>query len=89
VRIEFDPAKSERNAKQRGLPFDRAHDFDWGGAVYDRDSRRDYPEQRFVALGHLGDRLHSICFTPVEGGVRIISFRKASRREVRYHAEKT
>jgi uncharacterized protein len=42
-----------------------------------------------VALGHLGDRLHSICFTPIEGGVRIISFRKASRREVRYHAEKT
>jgi uncharacterized DUF497 family protein len=89
VRIEFDPAKSGRNAKLRGLPFERAHDFDWGGAVYDLDVRRDYPEPRFVALGYLGDRLHSICFTPVEGGVRIISFRKASRREVRYHAEKT
>lgn len=89
MRIEFDPAKSERNARQRGLSFDRAHDFDWAGAVYDLDSRRDYPEPRFVALGYLGDRLHSICFTPVKGGVRIISFRKASRREVRYHAEKT
>jgi len=50
VRIEFDAAKSERNARQRGLRFDRAHDFDWAGAVYDRDSCRDYPEERFVAL---------------------------------------
>jgi uncharacterized DUF497 family protein len=32
-------------------------------------------------------RLHVICFTPIDGGVRIISFRKANRREVRYYED--
>ena len=31
----------------------------------------------------------AICFTPIDGGVRIISFRKANRREVRCYEEET
>lgn len=89
MRIEFDLRKSERNARERDLPFDLAHDFDWDGAIYEVDDRRDYPERRVFALGYLGDRLHAICFTPIEGGVRVISFRKANKREIRYHAEET
>ena len=87
--IEFDLAKSERNARERGLPFDLADEFDWETATYEEDVRRGYTERRFVALGYLGERLHMLCFTPVKDGVRIISFRKANRREVREHEEKT
>lgn len=87
--IEFDLAKSERNARERGLPFDRANEFDWETATYEEDVRRGYSERRFVALGYLGERLHMLCFTPVEDGVRIISFRKANRREVMRYEEKT
>ena len=36
-----------------------------------------------LALGHLGQRLHVLCFTPVAGGVCVISFRKANAREAR------
>jgi uncharacterized DUF497 family protein len=43
----------------------------------------------FVALGYLGERLHVVCFTPIEGGVRIISFRKANAREKRRYEQKT
>lgn len=88
MRIEFDPSKSEGNAKVRDLPFQRCEDFDWETAVYSEDDRRDYPETRIVAIGLLDMRLHVICFAPINGGVRIISFRKANKREVRrYEAE--
>jgi uncharacterized DUF497 family protein len=31
--------------------------------------------------------LHVLCFTPIAGGIRVISFRKANAREVRNHAQ--
>jgi uncharacterized DUF497 family protein len=87
VKIEFDPAKSSKNALERGLPFEWAVEFDWETAFYWEDSRQTYPERRFVAIGFLGERLHVLCFTPLEGGVRVISFRKANTREVRRYEQ--
>jgi hypothetical protein len=89
VKIDFDPAKSARNTLERGLPFEWATEFDWETAVYWEDVRQSYPEQRFVALGFLYQRLHVLCFTPIEGGVRVISFRKANPREVRRYEQET
>ncbi|OPY16049.1 MAG: hypothetical protein A4E69_00318 [Syntrophus sp. PtaB.Bin138] len=66
-----------------------AADFEWDKAIYAEDDRRDYPEIRIVAVGFLGARLHVICFTPIDDGIRIISFRKANKREVRYYEEET
>lgn len=87
MHIEFDPAKSERNSRDRGLGFERAAEFDFGTAVIVQDTRKPYPEARFVAVGFLGVRLHVLCFTPVTGGIRVISFRKANDREVRDHGQ--
>lgn len=81
MEITFDPAKSERNVLERDLPFDRAADFDFETAHVRADTRKDYPESRYVAVGYLDARLHVLCFTPVAGGIRIISFRKANSRE--------
>ena len=89
MKIEFDPVKSEQNARLRSLSFDRAGDFDWETAIYYKDNRADYPEARIIALGFLGVRLHVICFMPIDGGARIISFRKANRREVRNYEDET
>ena len=85
--IEFDPDKIEKNRVERGLPFSKAADFDWENAVYYEDDRKDYPEQRIIALGFIGLRLHVICFTPIKDGVRIISFRKANKREVKNYEQ--
>ena len=63
-------------------------DFDFNTAVISVDDRRDYGEQRFVALGQLDGRLHVLCYTETATGIRVISFRKANAREVRRH-EKT
>lgn len=87
MKIDFDPAKSERNANERDLPFERAAEFNWQEAVFYEDTRTPYPERRFVGIGYLDDRLHVLCFTPINGGVRIISFRKANNREAQDHGK--
>ena len=80
--IEFDPRKSERNARERGLPFERATDFDWEDAVVIADVRRDYGETRLVATGFLDGRLHVLCFLRGARGIRVVSLRRANKREV-------
>jgi uncharacterized DUF497 family protein len=89
MRIDFDPDKSERNAAERDLPFPLVAGFDWESARVVEDTRNPYPERRFVAVGFIGERLHVVCFTPIEGGIRVISFRKANDREVRRYEEET
>jgi uncharacterized DUF497 family protein len=89
VNVDFDPIKSAKNDRDRGLPFSKAAEFDWANAVFSEDSRHAYPERRFVASGFIGDRLHIVCFTPITGGIRVISFRKANQREVKRHEQAT
>ena len=87
LRIEFDASKSQRNARERRLPFTIASECDFSTAVVVEDRRSDYPERRFVALGYIGRRLHVLCFTPIEDGIRVISLRKANTREIRTYGE--
>jgi len=86
--FSYDPNKSKRNIKLRGLSFDRVADLDWDSAWIYEDERSDYNETRFIAYGMLDKRLHFVCFTETKDGIRIISFRKANNREVkRYEQE--
>ncbi|MCU7837617.1 MAG: BrnT family toxin [gamma proteobacterium symbiont of Taylorina sp.] len=83
MNIEYNLIKSEKNSEERHLPFSRVHDFDWSDAVIGEDTRYEYPEPRYIAVGYLEYRLHVLCFTPIEDGIRVISFRKANKREAR------
>ncbi len=83
MKITYDPDKDLRNTESRQLPFGRAADFRWQDALITEDIRRTYPERRFVAVGYLDGRLHVLCFTPAEDGIRVISFRRANHREAR------
>ncbi len=83
--IEFDAAKNDRNIAERGLSFDLAAEFDFGTARIWQDTRKTYPEERYLALGYLGGRLHVLCFAHITGGLRVISFRKANEREGAKH----
>lgn len=88
--ITYDPDKCEKNIALRGISFDLATDFDWSSALIVEDTRKDYGEPRFQALGSIGERLHSLVFTPRAGDVHVISLRKANKREVkRYEKAKT
>lgn len=88
MRIEYDPNKSAKNARERHLPFDLATYFDWDNALYKEDRRKLYGERRYIALGYFEGRVHCICFTSITGGIRIISFRRASAKETLYYEEK-
>ncbi len=87
MRVTFDLAKSERNVRLRGLPFERAADFSFGSALFSTDDRKEYGETRVVALGLLGDRVHVLCFVETTDGIRVISFRKANAREVKRYGQ--
>lgn len=87
MKITYDPAKSDRNVRSRGLSFDRVADFDFASALFVVDDRRDYGEVRRIALGYLEDRLHVLCFVERPNGLRVVSFRKANKREVRRYAQ--
>lgn len=78
--IEYDKAKNQRNICERELSFEDARCFDFNTAVIEADVRKPYPEIRYVALGYLRERLHVLCFSPIRGGIRVISFRKANAR---------
>ncbi len=82
MKIEFDPAKNQRNIRERELSFEMASEFEWESAVMVEDTRRDYGERRFRAFGFIGNRLHALVFTPRDGGIRVISLRKANQREI-------
>jgi len=90
MKIEYDPAKNKRNIKERALSFEKVRDLDWDETVLtDEDTRSEYPERRFVTMAFLNGRLHIVCYTPIPGGIRVISFRKANKREVKLYEQKT
>ena len=77
MRIEYDAAKSRRN-----FDFAEAIELLSGPDVTQPDTRRDYGERRIIAYGLIRGRLH-VCVYTLRGVVhRIISLRKANRREV-------
>jgi uncharacterized protein len=89
VKIEFDPAKNLRNIAERGLSFELAGEFDFDTAIVWIDARKVYPEVRLSALGLLVGRVHALVFSETTKGIRVISLRKANKREVKRYEEET
>lgn len=85
MEIRYDQAKHGRNIEERGLSFDDVAQFDFSTALVRRDARMNYGEERFIALGLIEARVHVVVFTGCAGGIRVISFRKANKREVRHY----
>jgi uncharacterized DUF497 family protein len=81
VKVSFDPAKREKTLEERGLDFADAGLVFEGPVFEKRDDRFDYPEPRYVTAGLLRERMVIVVWTPVSGGRRIISMRKANERE--------
>ena len=89
VPLTYDPAKSARNEARRGSAFSLAEHFDWTRALVAEDTRKDYGERRYQALGLIGEHLHMLVFTPRGTDVHVISLRRANRRERTRHAAQT
>ena len=81
MRYEWDAAKAAANRRKHGVSFNAVLDFDWAVALVVADERVDYREPRWLALGMIGARLHSLAFTIRDDRIRVISLRRASRKE--------
>jgi hypothetical protein len=87
MKIDFDPIKNEKNIRERGISFERVAEVDFNTAMVFPDTRKEYGETRYIALGYLDRRLHVLCFTETETGIRVISFRKANEREAKRYGK--
>ncbi len=85
---DWDEAKRHTNREKHGIDFAALAQLDWTTVQIEPDNRRDYGEDRFIAVGYVKDRLHKLIFTRRNGRVRVISFRKANRREQRKWASR-
>lgn len=81
MKIEFDPDKRALTLVERGLDFLDAPVVIENSITTFDDTRFEYPEPREVTFGFLGGRLVAVVTTSIEGGIRVISMRKANDRE--------
>lgn len=81
--MEFTWSEPKRaaNLKAHGLDFVDAPRVFEGVTFTFEDDRFSYGEQRFVTLGLLAGVPVSIAHTETDHEIRIISFRKATKRE--------
>jgi uncharacterized DUF497 family protein len=79
--IEWDEAKNRSNFIRHGLDFEDAEKVFAGPCVTFTDDRFEYGEERLITLGLLAGRVVVIAHAPRDDNTRIISMRKANRRE--------
>jgi uncharacterized DUF497 family protein len=86
MRFAWDRKKSDANYRERGFDFAFASLIFDGPVLLVEDTRREYGERRFVAIG-LADQIHiTLVFADCTGPKndiirRIISARRSSRKE--------
>ena len=80
--FEWDDAKAEANLRKHGVSFEAARlVFGDAFSLEEQDSRTGYGEERFVVTGMANGRLLVVVYTERGDQIRIISARKASKRE--------
>ena len=85
--VVWDEAKRAANLRKHGVDFAEIEAFEWEKAVLVEDRRRDYGERRRLAYGLIAERVYVVVFADRDPDIRVISLRKANRREVRRYAE--
>ena len=87
MRIEFDPAKEEANQAKHGVSLALAAELDWEAALVWFDARFEYEELRMIALAPKTEILYYVAFVDRGQARRIISLRRANRREVKHYVQ--
>ncbi len=77
--FEWDPDKAEANWRKHGVRFEDAARL-FSGLALTRDTSRG-AEARFASIGFIEGSALVVIWTPRENVVRIISARRAKRRE--------
>ena len=87
MQFEWDSDKAAANVSRHGVSFELAMlVFLDNGRLIKLDERFDYGEERIITMGHVNNRLHVVVYTQTNDTIRIISARKANRRELKRYA---
>jgi uncharacterized DUF497 family protein len=89
LELEWDEVKRRANLRKHGLDFADAARLDWDQAAVVADDRFPYPEPRFWAFVFGQGRLYFVAFCRRGPKLRMISFRKANKKEVRRYGQAT
>jgi uncharacterized protein len=81
VEFEWDPAKSNLTFRRRGFDFAYASRIFAQAWIAGEDQRRDYGEVRMKAVGQVGLDVLVVIYTVRGDAIRIISARRANRKE--------
>src|SRR2546423_7796480 len=81
LQIEFDPAKEATNLRVHGVSLAQAEALLEGFTVLQQDERFNYGETRNIAIGEIAGVEFSCVYTRRGEAYRVISLRRASRRE--------
>lgn len=85
--VEFDSAKDIANKKKHGISLSVANELNWEAALVWVDGRYEYNETRMIALAPKTNILYYVAFVDRGEALRIISARRANRREVKHYVE--
>jgi uncharacterized DUF497 family protein len=80
LNYEWDEAKREANLTSHGIDFATVELFDWDNAL--TVDQLHLVEIRYLSYAPVQSRLYALVWTRREGKIRVISFRKANKREV-------
>ncbi|GEO43396.1 hypothetical protein SAE02_75440 [Skermanella aerolata] len=83
---KWDESKNQKNIKERSLSFDTAKHIWLGEVIQTQDIRKNYGEDRYIAIGEVDSVVLVVVYTWRGTNRRIISARKANDAErQRYH----
>jgi len=82
MKLSYDSAKNDSNIQKHGLSLAEARLLEWDAALEWLDGRKNYGEERRIALVLMKQRLYCIVYVELKVGIRVISLRKANVREV-------
>jgi uncharacterized DUF497 family protein len=79
--FEWDAAKEAANLRKHGITFRQAAEIFRGLVLVAEDTRRDYGEERLIAVGEYDGEIIRVVFTHRQQNIRIISAWKAGSHE--------
>jgi uncharacterized protein len=79
--FDYDAKKDAINRAKHGMPLEFAAELFDGDVTIAVDSRKDYREVRYIAYGMIAGRLCVCVFTDRGEERRLISLRRANKRE--------
>jgi uncharacterized DUF497 family protein len=87
MHIEFDSAKDVANQTKHGVSLSVAGELDREAALVWIDDRFEYGEMRMIGLAPKTEILYYVAFVDRGEARRVISLRRANRREVKHYVE--